>query len=187
MPVDASHSLRPLKVLAVVPNIYDKAPGQRFRIEQWEPWLAKQGVGITFAPFESVELNKIVHQRGRYFEKAGRTISGLLRRLRLAFRARAFDLVYVFRESALIGPAMFERLMTLQGVPMVYDFDDAVWVSNVSRANAFLGALKFPGKTRTSCRTATHVMAGNPYLAEYSAQVNPNTSVVPTTIELEKY
>jgi len=30
-------------------------------------------------------------------------------------------------------------------------------------------------------------MAGNPYLAEYALRVNPETSVVPTTIELQKY
>src|SRR5256885_14069580 len=97
----------PLKVLAIVPNIYDKAPGQRFRIEQWEPWLAELGVEITYAPFESAELNEVVHQKGKYVEKAGGTLAALWRRFRLAGRAKDFDLVYVFRESALMGPAWF--------------------------------------------------------------------------------
>jgi glycosyltransferase involved in cell wall biosynthesis len=70
---------------------------------------------------------------------------------------------------------------------MAYDFDDAVWVASPSPANGWLSLLKMPGKTRTSCRLATHVMAGNPYLAEYAGRVNPHTTVVPTTIDLDKY
>ena len=65
--------------------------------------------------------------------------------------------------------------------------DDAVWVTNSSPANEWFSSLKMPGKTRTSCRLATHVMAGNPYLAQYAMKVNPQTTVVPTTIDLEKY
>src|SRR5205807_10546898 len=91
-----------LKVLAVVPNIYDRVPGQRFRIEQWEPWLAKLGVEITYAPFESAELNQVLHQKGKYLEKGGRLLSGVLRRLQLAGRVQDFDVIYIFRESLLI-------------------------------------------------------------------------------------
>lgn len=182
-----NESAVPLKVLAVVPNIYDKVPGQRFRIEQWEPWLAKLGVEISYAPFESEELNQVVHQKGKYFEKAGGLLSGVLRRLQLAKRVQDFDVIYIFRESSLIGPAWFERLVKLRGRPMAYDFDDAVWVANPSSFNGWFSFLKMAGKTRTSCRLATHVMAGNPYLAEYAKKVNAQTTVVPTTIDLEKY
>jgi len=97
-----------MKVLAMVPNIYDKAPGQRFRIEQWEPWLAEKGVTIEYASFESPALNKIIHQRGKYFQKVGRVLGGMLRRIQLATRIADYVLIYVFRESALIGPAWFE-------------------------------------------------------------------------------
>lgn len=34
---------------------------------------------------------------------------------------------------------------------------------------------------------SAHVMAGNPYLAEYAGQVNANVTIVPTTIDTEKY
>jgi glycosyltransferase involved in cell wall biosynthesis len=176
-----------MKVLAVVPNVYDKVPAQRFRIEQWEPWLRESGVSIEYASFESQELSKIIHQRGRYPQKIWQVLAGMLRRIQLATRIADYDLIYLFRESALIGPAWFERWARLKRVPMVFDFDDAVWVSAPSLANGWLSALKMPGKTRTSCRLATYVMAGNPYLAEYASRVNPHTTVVPTTIELKKY
>lgn len=176
-----------MKVLAVVPNVYDKVPGQRFRIEQWDPWLTEMGVTIEYASFESLELSKVIHQRGNYFRKVWHVLGGMLRRIQLATRIGDYDLIYVFRESALIGPAWFEYWAKLRGRPMVFDFDDAVWVAVASSANGWLSLLKMPSKTRTSCRLASQVMAGNPYLAEYAMQVNPETTVVPTTIELKKY
>ncbi|HEY8412954.1 MAG TPA: glycosyltransferase family 4 protein, partial [Pyrinomonadaceae bacterium] len=53
--------------------------------------------------------------------------------------------------------------------------------------NGYLSYLKFASKTRTICRLASHVMVGNPYLAEYARQVNDNVTVVPTTIDTDKY
>jgi glycosyltransferase involved in cell wall biosynthesis len=176
-----------VKVLAVVPNVYDRVPGQRFRIEQWEPWLRESGVILDYASFESPELSKVIHQRGNYLPKIWHVLGGMLRRIQLATHIGDYDLIYVFRESALIGPAWFERWAKLRGRPMIFDFDDAVWVSIASLANGWLSLLKMPSKTRTSCRLASHVMAGNPYLAEYAMRVNPETSVVPTSIELKNY
>ena len=176
-----------MKVLAVVPNVYDKVPGQRFRIEQWEPWLAEMGAHIEYASFESPALNQVIHQSGNYFKKISSVLGGMFRRLQLATRIADYDLIYVFRESALVGPAWFERWASMRRVPYVFDFDDAVWVAVPSAANGWLSILKMSGKTRASCRLATHVMAGNPYLAEYALRVNAETTVVPSTIELNKY
>ena len=49
-----------MRVLAVVPSIYDTSPGQRFRIEQWEPRLLESGIEITYAPFENDELRSVL-------------------------------------------------------------------------------------------------------------------------------
>jgi len=72
-------------------------------------------------------------------------------------------------------------------VPFVFDFDDAVFIPYVSPSNGYLSYLKFPGKTRSICRMAAHVMAGNQYLADYAGKVNERVTIVPTTIDTEKY
>jgi glycosyltransferase involved in cell wall biosynthesis len=95
--------------------------------------------------------------------------------------------VYLLREAALLGPPLFERRLARSGVPLVFDFDDAVFIPYVSHSNGYLSYLKFPGKTRTTCRLAAHVMAGNDYLANYARAVNPRVTIVPTTIDTEKY
>ncbi|MCA1613919.1 MAG: glycosyltransferase family 4 protein, partial [Acidobacteria bacterium] len=176
-----------MRLLAVVPSVYDRNPSQRYRIEQWEPLLRASGVEITYRPFEDAELNAILYQRGRLAGKLRLVGGALVRRFGEVRGARDFDAVYVLREAALLGPPFFEWMLARSGTPYVFDFDDAVFERYVSPANGYLSYLKFPGKTRTICRLAAHVMAGNEYLADYARRVNPNVTVVPTTVDTSKY
>jgi glycosyltransferase involved in cell wall biosynthesis len=176
-----------MRLLAIVPSIYDTSPGQRYRMEQWEPLLRKLGVEITYAPFESEELHSLLYKSGNMGRKLSLVAEGISRRYSMMKSVRDYDVVYVFREAALLGPPFFERWIHRAGVPMVFDFDDAVFVSYRSPTNGYLSYLKFASKTRAICRMSAHVMAGNPYLAEYARQVNANVTVVPTTIDTEKY
>lgn len=176
-----------MRVLAVVPSVYDTSPGQRFRIEQWEPILAEGGVEITYAPFENDELRAVLYQGGKVLAKVGAVTRNMRRRSRELSNAGDYDLVYIFREAALLGPPWFERKIAKTGVPVIFDFDDAVFVSYKSPSNGYLSYLKFPVKTAEIVRLSTHVMAGNEYLAEYSRQYNPNVTVIPTSIDTDKY
>jgi len=176
-----------MRVLAIVPSVYDTNPSQRFRIEQWEPLLRERGVEITFKPFESGELHAVLYKPGRVPEKL-KLVAEALRRLAGDVRAaRQYDAVYLLREAALLGPPLFEHWLRRTGVPYVFDFDDAVFVPYVSPSNGYLSYLKFPGKTRAICRMAAHVMAGNQYLADYARQVNDRVTIIPTTIDTAKY
>jgi glycosyltransferase involved in cell wall biosynthesis len=170
-----------------MPSLYDTSPGQRYRLEQWEPLLRDRGVEITYAPFESDELHATVYQPGQLGQKLKLVSKSLLGRSSLLSKVKDYDVVYIFREAALLGPAVFERLIHQRGVPIVFDFDDAIFVSYKSPSNGYLSYLKFAGKTRTICRLSSHVMVGNPYLAEYASQVNDKVTIIPTTIDTTKY
>ncbi len=136
-----------MRVLAIVPSIYDTSPGQRFRIEQWEPILRENGVEIIYAPFETEELRSVLYKGGNILAKVGGVIRSMSRRNIELSSLNEFDLVYLFREAALLGPPWFERKIARSGVPMVFDFDDAIFFSYKSPANGYLSYLKFPGKT----------------------------------------
>ncbi len=176
-----------MRLLALVPAIYDTSPGQRFRMEQWEPLLRRRGVEITFEPFESEELHSVLYQPGNLRRKLSLVLRAALRRITALRSLSDYDAVYVFREAALLGPPLVERWIQSRGVPIVFDFDDAVWVPTVSPTNGYLSLLKFPAKTRTACKISAHVMAGNDYLARYAQRVNRNVTVIPTTIDTDKY
>ena len=176
-----------MKVLAIVPSLYDTSPGQRFRLEQWGNFLSENGVEITYSPFETEELKEILYRGGNALQKIKAVNQNLNRRRNELKSVGGFDLVYVFREAALLGPAWFERKIARSGVPMVFDFDDAVFVAYKSPSNGYLSYLKFPGKTASTCRLSAHVMAGNQYLADYARPFNKSVTIIPTTIDTEKY
>ena len=176
-----------MRILALMPALYDTSPSQRYRLEQWEPLLRERGVEITYEPFEDEELHALVYKPGMMRKKMQLVTRGLKRRLSLVRKVEDYDLVYILREAALLGPPVFEKLIHQRGVPIVFDFDDAVFVSYRSPSNGYLSYLKFASKTKTICRLASHVMVGNPYLADYARQVNDRVTVIPTTIDTEKY
>jgi glycosyltransferase involved in cell wall biosynthesis len=176
-----------MKVLAIVPSLYDTSPGQRFRIEQWEPLLKEKGVEITYSPFETEELRRILYQSGNNLPKIQAVMRNIKRRRSELDTVKNYDLVYLFREAALLGPAWFERRIARSGAPMVFDYDDAVFVAYRSPSNGYLSYLKFPNKTGEICRLSAHVMAGNQYLADYAKRFNQNVTIIPTTIDTEKY
>lgn len=176
-----------MRLLAIVPSVYDTSPGQRFRLEQWEPHLKELGVEITYAAFEDPELSATLHKPGNVGRKMRLIAKAFGRRAGIIRSLRGYDAIYLFREAALLGPPIFERMVHRSGVPTIFDFDDAVFVPYVSPSNGYLSYLKFPAKTKTICRLATHVIAGNTYLADYARQTNQNVSIVPTTIDTDKY
>lgn len=176
-----------MRVLAIVPFLYDTAPGQRYRIEQWEPLLRRQGVEITFAPFEDRNLHSRLYKPGQMGRKARLIGQALGRRAKVLSSLHKYDLVYIYREAAVLGPPIFELLIQRRGLPIVYDFDDAIYLPAASEANRALSWLKFPQKVRTICSVASHVMVGNRYLADFALQFNRNVSIVPSTIDMEQY
>jgi glycosyltransferase involved in cell wall biosynthesis len=144
-------------------------------------------VEITFAAFEDKNLRDVLYVRGHWIRKGLGISRAFIRRLSAVEQSSSYDLVYLFREAALFGPSIFERMVHLLKVPLVFDFDDAIFIRYRSPANGWLSLLKAPGKTQTICELASHVMVGNSYLAEYARMFNRNVTVVPTTIDTDTY
>ena len=177
-----------LRILALTLKPEGVSPGQRFRLEQWAPHLsADHGIDLHFLPFESPQLSALLYQRGKTALKAFWVLRDFLRRAKAVLSARHYDAVIVYREAALIGPALYERLLARSGVPLFFDFDDAIWEDQLSPVNGLFSRLHFWGKTASTCRLATGVIAGNPYLAAYARRHSASVSVVPTSIDLDDY
>lgn len=178
----------PRRLLVLVNKPEGLAPGQRFRLEQWAPRLARDhNITLDFIPFESPRLTEILYKPGRYFSKAYWTSFDFFRRARVLLDARNYDAVVISREAALIGPAIYERLLAWSGIPMIFDFDDSIWSPSQAMNNGIFSRLHFFGKTKTNCRLASAVTAGSEFLADYARRVNDRVFVVPTSIELDDY
>ena len=123
--------------------------------------------------------------RGSLRAKAQIFLKSLKRRKEHVRMAKDFDLIMVQREAFMTGSTRFERALAATGVPMVYDFDDAIWHMDVSEGNRKLRWLKDPGKTAKIIRLCRSVIAGNDFLAEHARKFNPKVEIIPTVIDTE--
>ena len=176
-----------VRVLALTP-VPEEGAGCRFRISQYIPLLSEQGFDVTVSPFFTREFFRMVHRPGHHAQKAAWFLKRSLDRLRSVVAKSAYDLLFLYREAFPIGPPVIERLLARPGrPPIVYDFDDAVFLPNTSDANRFLSGLKYPRKIDTIVEKSTRVIAGNQYLAEYAQRHNANVTVIPTCVDTNQF
>ncbi len=69
----------------------------------------------------------------------------------------------------------------------MYDFDDAIWLPNVSDENKRWQFLKTTSKISSIIKMADCVIVGNDYLKTYASQFNKNITIIPSTIDLDYY
>ena len=175
-----------MRVRALVPYPLRRVGGQRYRIEQWAPHLAQHRVELTFSPFLSDRGLDVLYESGRSARKAIETLRGYARRTLELAAGAGEDVLYVFREAALLGPAWLERLHARRR-PIVYDFDDAIYLADASPSNAWVRALKPSDKPQALCRLARHVIAGNEVLARFASSHADRVTVVPSTVDTDEY
>lgn len=176
-----------ITVAALVPYPADTTPSQRFRIEQWRPHLADRGIFVELKPFASARMMSKLHEPGGFVYKAGWMAEAFMRRALEVLSTRKYDVILIHRAACLAGPAVLERMMTMFRRPIIFDFDDAIYLLDTSSANRYFGWLKFPGKTATLCRLSSHVVAGSRHLAEYALRHNHRVTIVPTSIDTHRY
>lgn len=176
-----------MNVLVLSPALYDRAPGPRFRIEQWARHLQPEGYSFTFVPFGDEVLHRVIYTPGNYVKKAVALLRACICRFSVLKTVKDYDLVFLHREAALIGPAVVESLIARHGVPIVYDFDDPIWMPYQSPTNALFTRLKWQSKTQAICRLAARVVVGNRLLAGWAAEHASQVDVVPSTIDMDRY
>jgi len=176
-----------MRILVLSPSLYNTAPASRFRIEQWARYLEPRGYQFTFVPFEDTELHECLHRPGHLLRKARLMGEALLRRIAVSFSANRYQVVFLEREAAAIGPAIIERMIVWRHIPLVYDFDEPIWMRYRSSLNSWFTLLKCQGKTASICRLSDRVIVGNRRLAQYASRYSGKVDIVPDTIDLHEY
>jgi glycosyltransferase involved in cell wall biosynthesis len=67
---------------------------------------------------------------------------------------------------------------------LIFDFDDSIWLPNISGGNRSLEFLKRPEKTKEILSVCDFVIAGNKYLKDYASNYCKNVEIIPTTIDM---
>lgn len=171
-----------MKILVVTNHRRNRSPGQRFRIEQYIQYLVDSDCHVDFSFYLSEKDDLYFYKRGKYFRKLIILLKSVFHRLADLRKARNYDIVFVYREAIMLGSVFFEKRLAKRA-KLVFDFDDSIWLNDVSEGNAKLRWLKKPSKIKKTLGYADMIFAGNEYLAEYARKYNSNVKVVPTTID----
>jgi len=175
------------KVLFIAMHRPDRSPSQRYRFEQYFNFLEANGVSCTLSYLISKEDDQLLYNKGHYIGKFGIFLKSIFKRLSDLQRLQQFDYIFIQREAFMTGSTFFERQMARKGLPIIFDFDDAIWLFDESNANKGLSFLKNPAKTAKLIKLSTKIIAGNPYLADYARQFNKCVEIIPTTIDTNWY
>jgi len=174
-------------VLLLVPYPRGTAPANRYRIDAFLDYLSREGYKIDYSSIISPERYSLWHQKGYLFTKVWNFVRSYDYRWReTRSKSSQVSLVWVQRE-ALLGPTSYFERWWARRKPLVYDFDDSIWLKDVSEANHFFAWLKRPSKTAEIIQVASVVTVCNAYLEAYVRQFHDRVLRIPTVIDTEKY
>lgn len=172
-------------VFFLVPSPPGISPGQRFRFEQYLPFLDEAGIRYKVRPFLSFSGRNVLYSSGNIAGKALVMFAGIMRRWRDLFALIGYDYIYIHRWVTIAGPPVFEWIIAkVLRKKIIYDFDDAIWVHESHYNHRFL-AIKFLGKVSKICKWSYKVSVGNSYLRDMAIQHNPRVVIVPTVVNTE--
>jgi glycosyltransferase involved in cell wall biosynthesis len=114
-------------------------------------------------------------------------LDGYLKRIIELLRCRLFDAVLVEKELLPWLPGILERALIPAGVPLILDFDDAVF-HNYDRSRHAWVRLLLGDKLDKLMARADLVTVGNAYLGERATRAGSRRiERIPTVIDLDRY
>src|ERR1700761_5181844 len=127
------------KVLFIATHRPDRAPSQRFRFEQYLTYLHQNNFDCKFSYLFDEKDDKIFYSKGKAFLKVLILLKSVWIRVKNTFAANQFDIIFIQREALVFGPPLFEWLLSKSKAKIIFDFDDSIWLSNVSQFNKYFG------------------------------------------------
>lgn len=178
---------RPEPLWMIVAHRKGRAPSQRYRCEQYEAALLAAGLEPRWLPLMDEAEDRVFYGEAPPWVKA-RLMFQLWRKRAQQLKAiPPGSRVFIHREAFPAGGAFFERALKRRGCRLIFDFDDAIWLRDVSAANRRWAWLKKPEKTFENFQLADLVLAGNEFLAEEALRHARRVEIMPTTVDAAQY
>ena len=157
----------------------------RLRFHEYIHYLNSNGINVDLAPFFNNDYlenlykhnnRNILYLISRYFKRLYKLIS-----------VNRYDCIWIEKEIFPWVPLLCERLIANINLPIVVDFDDAIFHRYATHRYAFVR--KFLGKKIDNIiQFATLVTVGNNYLAMRSEMAGAKrVEIIPTAVNLNKY
>ncbi|MEM6523804.1 MAG: glycosyltransferase [Bacteroidota bacterium] len=170
-----------MKILFLVPYPLGEAPSQRFRFEQYLPYLIKSNSKVTIKSFLDAEGWKVFYE-GKTIVILLHLLKGFIKRTYHILLATEYDFIFIHREVTPIGLPVCEWFLAkFFRKKIIYDFDDAIWLRDPNESN-LKSFIKCKWKVKYICKWSYKVSTGNKYLADYARNFNDHVIVNPTTV-----
>jgi glycosyltransferase involved in cell wall biosynthesis len=180
-------TILPPKVYFLLPYVEKTAPSQRFRVEAYYSLMTKRSISYKVGYFWSAGSSHSLYKKGNTGWKVFYLCKGFVNRWwQILVDMRGAEYVFIHREAAPLGPPVFEWVISkLLKKKVIYDFDDAIWIPNVSENNRLATYLKAFWKVKYICKWSYKVSVGNHYLGDWAARYNSNIVYNPTCVDME--
>lgn len=156
----------------------------RLRLFQYLPYLESRGFELEVAP-----LLSDAYVQGMYAGRIpwGTVVFGYWQRMLQLLGAGKYDAVWLEKECLPKLPAWFELGLLPRHVPLVVDYDDAVFHQYDLHPSALVRML-LGSKIDAVMRRADLVIAGNAYLADRARQAGARcVEILPTVVDTSRY
>lgn len=156
----------------------------RLRMFQYEPYLRANGMDVAHRPFFEDAYLECLYSGQRTLGSANTAYLSRFGQLR---QVQHTDVIWLEKEALPWIPAGIERVLMPSDVPVVTDYDDAVF----HRYDLHRLKIVRRGLGQKIDRVMGHsslVMAGNAYLAERAQAAGASQiKIVPTVVDTENY
>ncbi len=168
----------------VLPRYERLGASSRLRMWQYLPWLEAAGVDVEVSPLLPNAYIDRLQQGSRsplqlavaYARQAARLLS-----------RRPHDVVWIEKEVFPWMPSIVERAALSRDVPVVLDYDDAVYQQYEDHRSSAVRAM-LREKHPSAMRGAALVIAGNATLAARAERAGARrVEIVPTVVDLDRY
>ena len=140
------------KILFIAPHRKGRAPGQRFRFEQYINYLQENDFECTISNIIDEKEDKYFYRQGYYWVKLYVYLKSIFVRIKDIIRSRKYDVIFIYREALFTRSSIVERILCKINKVVFVDFDDAIFLLDVSAGNQQLSWLKNPQKLTKLCK-----------------------------------
>lgn len=172
-----------MRIIFFLPHS-EQAAGARYRVYQFLPALKAAGATCDVRQFVTPELYRHLYRRGHVLEKSYWIARQSLQRAQDLQDARNADLIFIYRECYPFGPPLLESRLSGLGKPIVYDFDDAIFLPEPTLLR---NVLRNPAKTARIAQLASTVIVSNEHLRGFASAYNQNVEVIPTCVDTDVF
>lgn len=156
----------------------------RLRSFQYLSYLEQAGFDVTVAPLFGDDYVRSLSS-GNISKSA--VLKAYWVRLRFILKARKFDLVWLEYEMLPWLPAWLELALLPKNVPLVVDYDDAIFHRYDQHRSSLVRKL-LGHKIDAVMRRAAVVMVGNDYLGDRAKQAGARrVELLPTVVDATRY